>query len=768
MLNRTNDTQATTGSTGVNLKRQTSPIIEKLTALLPLGAVLLAYNLYVKFPTKEGWQKIQWLDTQSAEYQSKLCDAAERGGNIGVLLGAADLVTIDLDDDALIDPFLALNPKLRTTLRTRGARGCQIWMVMTGDYPKFGTHGLKRNGQAIGEWRCSGPDSGAQSVIWGMHPDTRKPYAFLVDAPAIKIGYSEIVWPEWIERPPHIEAEERAARAKERENKKAARSGSGSTPAFVSRLGITGDLRTLDAVGMLNELGCATTQGKGDKVGVECPWSHEHTTKDHNLDAAILPGEWPQFKCLHGHCAGRGLEQLCEWAEQQSPSIVNRYCRKAYTTRSKDEWPIVEGESACELHKRIGQVRCIGDDWFVVKGGVWSPTDRDAYRPLALSVLPDSHKTQARSIEVLKRLEGEQQVSRDKFCGASKFDGNGNVLLAVQNGVLRISKNNAELLPPDTAHGFTSALPVAWVDNAGIPLFYKTLETSLPDPADRELLLDVLSTALIPDARFEVALVMQGEAGTGKSTIIEPIAKIFGDAGASLSMADLCHPSGYKLSMLHHRLINLATELNTLEMDDSGLFKQLVSGERFTARPIYGKPFEMRSTATLVFLANSLPRFKHGTDAEVRRLRFVRFNQRVVNPDVTLKERIAKEAPGVFAELVRRAAELLAERKLSAGGKYGIEMTRRFSISNDPVGSFVRQCCVLGPTRRCAKDILTAAFLDFRDEHAISDKFEVRTFYKQLYERFDGLDTIRGRSNGNRVYTITGIDLLNARGFRSD
>ena len=274
-------------------------------------------------------------------------------------------------------------------------------------------------------------------------------------------------------------------------------------------------------------------------------------------------------------------------------------------------------------------------------------------------MLPDYCRTQARSLEVIKRLEGEQQVTRDQFCGAAKFDDTGAVLVAVQNGTLRIAPKQVELLPAHPAYGFTAALPVAWDSEAKHELFAKVLIEALPDPADRELFLDVLATALIPDCRHEAALVCQGEAGTSKSTVIAPIEKIFGSSCASLSMADLCHPSGYKLAMLDRKLINLATELNTLEMEDTGLFKQLVSGQRSTARPIYGKPFEMRSTATLVFLANSLPRFKHGTDPEVRRLRFVRFSRKVTKPDLTLKDKVALDAPGVFAELVRRAQELL-------------------------------------------------------------------------------------------------------------
>src|SRR5262245_65439742 len=56
-------------------------------------------------------------------------------GNIGVAQGnvSKGLCSIDLDVDAEIDSFLALNPKLRTTLRSKGERGCNVWFRIVGE-----------------------------------------------------------------------------------------------------------------------------------------------------------------------------------------------------------------------------------------------------------------------------------------------------------------------------------------------------------------------------------------------------------------------------------------------------------------------------------------------------------------------------------------------------------------------------------------------------------------------------------------------------------
>lgn len=427
-------------------------------------------------------------------------------------------------------------------------------------------------------------------------------------------------------------------------------------------------------------------------------------------------------------------------------------------------WALQETRAARKLHAQIGLVRCVTNDWYIQENGIWAPRSKDEYRALALEVLPPKWRTHAHALQVINRVESEEQVNQSLFCGAAKFDRDGAALLAVKNGTLKISSGGVTLLPTDPGSGFTTSLPLAWDENAEMQLFAQVLNDTLPDIQDRELLLDVLATALIPDCRYEAALVLQGEAGTGKSTVIAPVAAIFGSSSAYISMADLCHPSGYKLAMLKDKLINLATELNTLEIEDTGLFKQMVSGETFTARPIYGKPFEMRSTATLVFLANSLPRFKNGTNAEVRRLRFIRFGNQVTNPDVKLKEQVAEDAPGVLVELVYRAQELLAGRPLREPGKFGLETSQRFAISNDPMGQFVARACILGPQHRCAKSIIADAFANFRLQHGISDKFDDGVFFRELYNRFPSVQSVRIKEGDNRTYILVGITLRELEG----
>jgi phage/plasmid-associated DNA primase len=164
----------------------------------------------------------------------------------------------------------------------------------------------------------------------------------------------------------------------------------------------------------------------------------------------------------------------------------------------------------------------------------------------------------------------------------------------------------------------------------------------------------------------------------------------------------------------------------------------------------------------MLFLANSLPRFKHGTQAEVRRLRFVRFTHRPDKPDVTLKPKVAADAEGLFAELVRRAQELLGGRPLSNPGHWGEKTADRFAVTNDPVGEFVTRNCKVGGTLLCEKAHLYSSFVEFREQFGISDKLDDKWFFKNLYDRFPEVEQRRVRTGDGQTRVILGIDFNDA------
>lgn len=175
------------------------------------NAVFVCIPLGEKGPRIPGWQSFSLAHTRTWEYGRGLEQTIARGGNVGVRQGESseNLVAIDIDDDAFIEPFLALNPELRHCTRTRGARGCQIHLRMRSPvFPRETKSLITKAGVKFGEWR----GGTGQSVIWGKHPNGNR-YSFLVDRPVVSFDFKDIHWPEDLVLPWQGEAKTQSPRA---------------------------------------------------------------------------------------------------------------------------------------------------------------------------------------------------------------------------------------------------------------------------------------------------------------------------------------------------------------------------------------------------------------------------------------------------------------------------------------------------------------------------------------------------------------------------
>ena len=173
-----------------------SPEAASAIVALTGPAVLLPIPMGEKGPKLKGWQRLSLADMTPAHLAS-----LNHGNNIGVLLGAASqgLCSIDADTSAGLETLLEANPAFRESLQSQGARGGNIWLRITGAFPKSSKLTVA-DGSAFGEWRADGN----QTVIHGTHPSGCQ-YRNN-GKPPLSIAFADIVWPEGI-RLPWMEAE---------------------------------------------------------------------------------------------------------------------------------------------------------------------------------------------------------------------------------------------------------------------------------------------------------------------------------------------------------------------------------------------------------------------------------------------------------------------------------------------------------------------------------------------------------------------------------
>jgi len=181
-------------SLSLSSKTNTSANNQRVRRLLELlgSAVLLPWPAGSK-GGKRKWKDRRLVDMNDPTYLAEL----ETSGNIGVALGKRSnrLVTINIDYDHYVDVFLQANPSLAETLRTRGSRGCVIWLRFNDKYPATGK--LRNlSGIRVGAWRADGK----QTIIAGTHRSGMQ-YQFAVEKPVITINYRTIIWPKDIQPP---------------------------------------------------------------------------------------------------------------------------------------------------------------------------------------------------------------------------------------------------------------------------------------------------------------------------------------------------------------------------------------------------------------------------------------------------------------------------------------------------------------------------------------------------------------------------------------
>ncbi len=167
-------------STSAGARNNWRTIVERLGP----HVLLLPIRRGTKKPTGK-WRHLTIADMANTKHLAKL----NRASNIGVALGEVSnhLCSIDIDDDAQVEPFLELNPFLKDTLCSKGKRGCNYWVRLVGDYP--GTHQIKVGRKNIGEFRANG----AYTVIHGTHPEEMT-YRIINEAAPIEIAYDSIKW----------------------------------------------------------------------------------------------------------------------------------------------------------------------------------------------------------------------------------------------------------------------------------------------------------------------------------------------------------------------------------------------------------------------------------------------------------------------------------------------------------------------------------------------------------------------------------------------
>jgi len=324
----------------------------------------------------------------------------------------------------------------------------------------------------------------------------------------------------------------------------------------------------------------------------------------------------------------------------------------------------------------------IGDDGL----GVRIYTYRNgAFRPGGESIIVDEayialgRRTKENRVkDVVKNIRISKKIEYPSLNKVSKD------LINVRNGML--DWRTETLTPHDPKHLSTIQISADYDPDAKSDLLDKFLEAVLP--ADEiPVIEEFIGYLLIPDTSFNKCLVVIGEGGNGKTTLMDLIMGFLGEE--NISHYSLQHISEEKFSVagLFGSLANFYDELQTKQIKDTSTFKIVTGGSPLKAEDKGKAPFSFRPFCRLIFSANEMPRADDRSQAYFDRFIFIQLPNRIRGTRAEIREyaKVLLETKGVRSALLKRAVAGL--QRLTKQG--------RFSASTSSLGAieeYRREC----------------------------------------------------------------------------
>lgn len=237
------------------------------------------------------------------------------------------------------------------------------------------------------------------------------------------------------------------------------------------------------------------------------------------------------------------------------------------------------------------------------------------------------------------------------------------------------------------------ALPYPFEPEAQCPKWLDYLKDVQPDANDRDLLRKMCGLMLVPETRFNVFFILQGESGTGKSVFLYVLDRLLGKQNTCTVPLTKFEDEHYT-HQLTENLMNTIDDMREVNLKDvEGVIKIATDGGFLDVRRQYKEGTRAQVIARTVAATNQLPRFYEKSDAIWERLRIINFPVKIrgtAKQNKNLRFEIIDELPGIFIWALRGLADL-QEMNLFPEHSTGEPLKEKHKAACDPVGSFLAE-----------------------------------------------------------------------------
>lgn len=258
----------------------------------------------------------------------------------------------------------------------------------------------------------------------------------------------------------------------------------------------------------------------------------------------------------------------------------------------------------------------------------------------------------------------------------------------LKNGLLNIKTGQFELHNPEIF--VLNQLDCVYDKHAYDESVYNVINSlSCGDEDTTTLLIQMLGYFLLGDCRYQKSFILLGGGRNGKSMFLEMIRNWLGDDNcSSLALEDLSKT--FRTAELVGKMVNIGDDSGHNLLENTAIFKKLVTGDSITVERKNQNPFKFSNKAKMIFAANSLPPTTDKSEGFFRRCIIIPFNAVYKETDKTydpnMIEKITTEtAKSYLLLLAIKGLQSLYENKMFYVPANSKSINDYYEISNNNV-----------------------------------------------------------------------------------
>lgn len=296
-------------------------------------------------------------------------------------------------------------------------------------------------------------------------------------------------------------------------------------------------------------------------------------------------------------------------------------------------------------------------------------------------------------------------------------------ILNFKNGLYNIKTHEFTTHTPK--YLITTRITVDYDPLAECPNIEKFLKDVVDSKEGKKLLEEIPAFCLYRRYFIKKAIMLTGGGDNGKSIYLNLVEHFLGEENhSSIILQKLTLKDRFTNAFLDGKLANIAGDLSSDALKDTGMFKMLTGGDFVPAEIKGGKIFKFKNTAKMIFSANEIPATSDLTTAFWTRwiiidfpFKFVdtpnpveKYEKQKVAEELLIEKLITPEEMSGFLNIVLSGLKTLLENRVFSYSKTTDEIEEEYRTRSSNIYGFIKEWCVTGSEMKILKADLFAAY----------------------------------------------------------